>query len=73
MFGFIKIYLKFLYIFYSVRRIQVIDDELDYFLIDNRWLSKIEKVKLKKREEELRVQRYVLRKDRKITLDFVGR
>lgn len=73
MFGFIKIYLKFLYIFYSVRRIQVIDDELDYFLIDNRWLSKIEKVKLKKREEELRVQRYVLRKDRKITLDFAGR
>lgn len=73
MFGFTKIHLKFLYISYSVRRTQVIDDESDYFSTDNRWLSKTEKAKLKKREEELRAQRHASRKDRKITLDFAGR
>lgn len=57
----------------SVRRTQVIDDESDYFSTDNRWLSKTEKAKLKKREEELRAQRHASRKDRKITLDFAGR
>lgn len=58
---------------YSVRRTQVIDDESDYFSTDNRWLSKSERAKLKKREEELRAQRHASRKDRKITLDFAGR
>ncbi|XP_022329612.2 activating signal cointegrator 1-like [Crassostrea virginica] len=57
----------------SVRRTQVIDDESDYFSTDNRWLSKSERAKLKKREEELRAQRHASRKDRKITLDFAGR
>lgn len=36
-------------------------------------MSKTEKAKLKKREEELRAQRHGSRKDRKITLDFAGR
>ena len=36
-------------------------------------MSKSERAKLKKREEELRAQRHASRKDRKITLDFAGR
>ena len=51
----------------------MIDDESDYFSVDDRWLSKADKEKLKKREEELRAQRHTSRKDRKITLDFAGR
>lgn len=58
----------------SVRRTQVIDDEADYFSTDsNQWLSKDDRELLRKREEELRSQRHVSRKDRKITLDFAGR
>ena len=57
----------------SVKRTHVIDDESDYFSVDDRWLSKADKEKLKKREEELRAQRHTSRKDRKITLDFAGR
>ncbi|XP_076104447.1 activating signal cointegrator 1-like [Mytilus galloprovincialis] len=58
----------------SARRTQVIDDESDYFATDsNRWLSNKEREKLRKREEELRSQRFASRKDRKITLDFAGR
>ena len=51
----------------------MIDDESDYFSVDDRWLSKADKEKLGKREEELRAQRHASRKDRKITLDFAGR
>lgn len=59
---------------FSARRTQVIDDESDYFATDsNRWLSNKEREKLRKREEELRSQRFASRKDRKITLDFAGR
>ena len=57
----------------SVKRTHVIDDESDYFSVDDRWLSKADKEKLRKREEELRAQRHASRKDRKITLDFAGR
>ncbi|KAK3098710.1 hypothetical protein FSP39_022297 [Pinctada imbricata] len=57
----------------SVRRTQVIDDESDYFSTDNKWLSKGQREKLKKREDELRAQRFASRKDRKVTLDFAGR
>ena len=56
-----------------MKRTQVIDDESDYFSSDSRWLTKKEKDKLSKREEELRAQKYASRKDRKITLDFAGR
>lgn len=64
------------YIYFSIKRTQVIDDESDYFSIDsNQWLKDDEKAKLKKREEELRGIRHASRKDRKITytLDFAGR
>jgi len=61
-------------LFCSVRRTQVIDDEADYFSTDsNQWLSTQDREKLRKREEELRSQRFASRKDRKITLDFAGR
>ena len=56
-----------------MKRTQVIDDESDYFSTDSRWLSKKEKEKLSKREEDLRAKKYASRKDRKITLDFAGR
>ena len=52
----------------------MIDDESDYFSVDDRWLSKTAREKLRKREEELRSQRHASRKDRKVvTLDFAGR
>ncbi|XP_071106236.1 activating signal cointegrator 1-like [Haliotis cracherodii] len=57
----------------SVRRTKVIDDESDYFASDSKWLSKKDREALKKREAELRSQRFASRKDRKITLDFAGR
>ncbi|KAK3584707.1 hypothetical protein CHS0354_036484 [Potamilus streckersoni] len=57
----------------SARRTQVIDDESDYFSTDSKWLSDSERAALKKREEELRAQRFASRKDRKVTLDFAGR
>ncbi len=51
----------------------MIDDESDYFSVDDRWLSSKERDKLRKREEELRDKRHGSRLDRKITLDFAGR
>ncbi|CAH1797101.1 unnamed protein product [Owenia fusiformis] len=57
----------------SARRTKVIDDESDYFSSDSQWLSKKDREKLKKREEELRAIKHASRKDRKITLDFAGR
>lgn len=52
----------------------MIDDEADYFSTDsNQWLSKEDRELLRKREEELRSQRHMSRKDRKVTLDFAGR
>ncbi|XP_061451061.1 activating signal cointegrator 1 isoform X2 [Rhineura floridana] len=58
----------------SVRRTQVIDDELDYFATDsNQWLSKQEREALEKREKELRELRHASQLSRKITIDFAGR
>ncbi|NXO04787.1 TRIP4 protein, partial [Rhinopomastus cyanomelas] len=58
----------------SVRRTQVIDDELDYFATDsNQWLSKQEREALQKRERELRELRHASRLAKKITIDFAGR
>ncbi|XP_068596209.1 activating signal cointegrator 1 [Brachionichthys hirsutus] len=58
----------------SVQRMQVLDDQSDYFASEsNQWLSPGEREKLKKKEEELRGLRHASRKDRKITLDFAGR
>lgn len=58
----------------SVRRTQVIDDELDYFATNtNQWLSKQERETLQKREQELRELRHASRLTKKITIDFAGR
>ena len=57
----------------SVRRTQVIDDESDYFSTDNKWLSKSDRDKLKKREDQLRAKRFDSQKNRTISLDFAGR
>lgn len=58
----------------SVKRTQVLDDDLDYFSTDsNQWLSNSDRQKLQKREEELRGKRHASRLDRKVTLDFAGR
>ena len=52
---------------------QVIDDESDYFSVDNdRWLTKEQREALKKREGEIREQRHGSRLNRKITFDFAG-
>ncbi|XP_023931504.1 activating signal cointegrator 1-like isoform X2 [Lingula anatina] len=57
----------------SAKRTQVIDDQSDYYSVDTQWLSKDEKKKLAKREEEIRQLRHGSRLDRKITFDFAGR
>ena len=49
------------------------DDESDYFTVDNRWLSEEERVALQKREHSLREQRYGNHRSVKVTLDFAGR
>ena len=58
----------------SVRQTKVIDDEMDYFSVDtNQWLSEQERMRLRKREEELREQRHGSRRNKAVTLDFAGR
>lgn len=55
------------------KRTKVIDDEADYFSMDNRWLSKSQQKSLAKRDKELREKRFASRLDQKFTLDFAGR
>lgn len=59
--------------FYSSQRTKVIDDESDYYQSNSVWLSKTEKERLKKREDEIQAQKHRSRLDRKVTLDFAGR
>ena len=58
---------------YSSQRTKVIDDESDYYQSNSVWLSKAEKERLRKREEEIQAQKHRSRLDRKVTLDFAGR
>lgn len=51
----------------------MIDDESDYYQSNSVWLSKTEKERLKKREDEIQAQKHKSRLDRKVTLDFAGR
>ena len=51
----------------------MIDDESDYYQSNSVWLSKSEKERLKKREQEIQAQKHRSRLDRKVTLDFAGR
>ena len=60
-------------VFYSTKRTKVIDDEADYFSMDNRWLTKNQQKAIAKRDKELREKRFASRLDRKFTLDFAGR
>ncbi|KAK8732045.1 hypothetical protein OTU49_007156 [Cherax quadricarinatus] len=56
----------------SEKRTKVFDDENDYFNISSRWLSQEDKMRLQKREEELRSKMYD-RSHQKFTIDFLGR
>ncbi|XP_071532178.1 activating signal cointegrator 1 [Panulirus ornatus] len=56
----------------SEKRTRVFDDESDYFNINSRWLSHEDKVRLQKREEELREKRFD-RNCQTVTIDFFGR
>ena len=58
----------------SAKRTQIIDDESDYFNVDNnRWLTPQQREALKKKKEELQNEKHKSRLDRKMTFDFAGR
>ncbi|KAK7073108.1 Activating signal cointegrator 1 [Halocaridina rubra] len=56
----------------SEKRTKVYDDESDYFSSNSRWLSHDQKMKLAKREEELRNKKYD-RSNQSVTIDLLGR
>jgi len=58
----------------SAKRTQIIDDESDYFNVDNnKWLTPEQREAMKKKKEELHEEKHKSRLDRKITFDFAGR
>ena len=59
----------------SAKRTQIIDDESDYFNVDNnRWLTPEQRAAMAARKEELQQEKHKSRLDRKITFDFeIGR
>ena len=58
----------------SEKRTKVIDDESDYFSVDNdKWLTKDQRKKLKEREKEIWEQKHGSRLNKKYTFDFAGR
>ena len=62
------------FVWSSVSRTNVIDDEMDYFSMDsNRWMTQKEREKLRAKEDELRRQKHGSRRNQAITLDFAGR
>ncbi|XP_068241758.1 activating signal cointegrator 1 [Palaemon carinicauda] len=56
----------------SEKRTKVYDDESDYFSTGSKWLSQEQKMKLEKREEELRKKKYD-RSNQRVTIDLLGR
>ncbi len=55
------------------QKLQVIDDESDYFSLDsNQWLTADQREALTKREQQIREEKYGSRLNRKITFDFAG-
>ena len=56
----------------SEKRTKVYDDENDYFSTNSRWLSHDQRLKLEKREEELRKKKYD-RSNQRVTIDLLGR
>ena len=58
----------------SAKRTQIIDDESDYFNVDNnRWLTPEQRSAMSRRKEEMQQEKHKSRLDRKITFDFAGR
>ena len=57
----------------SARRTKVIDDQADYYSADSKWLSKSQREKAKKKEQELANAKHRSRLDRRYVLDFAGR
>jgi len=55
----------------SAQRTQVIDDAADYFDSNNKWLSKKQRVKLEKLQNQIDEKKKT--KNQKITIDFAGR
>ena len=51
----------------------MIDDESDYFSVDNRWLSDDHRRLLKDREDRLREEHRGAHRKTKLTLDIAGR
>ena len=59
---------------YSIQRTKVIDDQSDYFAVENNsWLSKDERDSLMKREKELREKMHASHRNKTVTLDFASR
>lgn len=57
----------------SEQRTKVIDDESDYFSMQNdQWLTPQQRKALQKRAEEINNKRHGSRLDKKFTLDFAG-
>lgn len=56
----------------SVQRTQVIDDQSDYFAVDNPWLSEQEKKLLNDRKQAYIDSKNRLRRQVKVTIDFAG-
>lgn len=54
------------------KRTRVIDDEGEYFSSSSVWLSKAERERMKKKEEEAHARKHASRLDKKITFDFAG-
>ena len=58
----------------SAKRTQIIDDESDYFNVDNnKWLTPQQREAMMKKKEALQEEKHKSRLDRKITLDFADR
>lgn len=58
----------------SAKRMQVIDDESDYFSHDsNKWLSEKERAKVKQKEQQLRDQKERAKRSNVIQIDLLGR
>ena len=51
----------------------MIDDESDYFSVNNRWLSDDHRRLLREREERLREEQRGAHKKTRLTLDIAGR
>jgi hypothetical protein len=57
----------------SVRRTKVIDDQADYFAVENPWLSEEEKAVLKERKQTYIDAKNRLKRKVKVTIDFAGK